>query len=320
LSHRYALRAAALLALGMACASCSGSGSSSTTAPTTSSSTPTIVSVAVTGATALTSPGDSAQLKAFATLSDGTSQVVTNSATWSSSSAGVATVNGSGIVKAVASGTATITATATGGKSGTITVTVTTTGTTTTLFDGSAAASGSTGGRVTFTIPAAPNPGTSRASGTLHLLGASSLLGTFDSATHVVNVAGEGYTLIGTISNGVLSGTFTDPAGNPGGFSSLDSTHVAVTVYCGTYTGGSDSGAWNLQVSANGSASGASLTADGSSAPVLLTGRGSDAAITLTGSRGMTATGTISGSTATGTFQGSGGIGGTFTASASGCR
>jgi hypothetical protein len=73
---------------------CGGGGGSST--PTTP--TPTISGVIVTGPASTAKPGDSAQFTATASLSNGTTQTVTNQATWQSSNTSVATVSSSGLV------------------------------------------------------------------------------------------------------------------------------------------------------------------------------------------------------------------------------
>lgn len=88
--------------------SCGGGGSSST--PTTPT-TVTVTSVSVTGTANLTSKGQTSQLTATATLSNGTQQSVTASATWQSSNTAVATVSPAGVVTAVGSGEVQITAT-----------------------------------------------------------------------------------------------------------------------------------------------------------------------------------------------------------------
>jgi hypothetical protein len=73
--------------------------------------TPTITSVQVTGLPSSLAPGETAQLAARASLSDGTSQVVTTQATWRSDNTSVATVSSGGLVTAVAAGTTEIRAT-----------------------------------------------------------------------------------------------------------------------------------------------------------------------------------------------------------------
>jgi uncharacterized protein YjdB len=55
--------------------------------------------------------GGTAQFTALAVMSDGTSQDVTSSSTWSSSNTGVATVSSTGLVTGVAVGTVTVQAT-----------------------------------------------------------------------------------------------------------------------------------------------------------------------------------------------------------------
>src|SRR6266513_2387044 len=85
---------------------------------------PPVASVSVSPASASLLPTQTAQLTA--TLLDSTGTVLTGrTVTWSSSSTGVATVNGSGLVTAVAVGSATVTA-ASEGRSASSSVTVTT--------------------------------------------------------------------------------------------------------------------------------------------------------------------------------------------------
>lgn len=98
--------------LALAAWACSSGGSSTTTAPTSTaatSTTPTVTSVAVTGTTPAV--GAAAQFSAKAALSNGTTQDVTASATWQSTSMGVATVTIAGIVSGVSAGSTTIMAT-----------------------------------------------------------------------------------------------------------------------------------------------------------------------------------------------------------------
>ena len=84
-------------------------------------STPSLRTVSITpatGATALTSKGQTAQFHAVGSYQQGshqpTTEDITHSVTWSSSSPAVATIDASGIATAVASGTTTITATGNG--------------------------------------------------------------------------------------------------------------------------------------------------------------------------------------------------------------
>jgi hypothetical protein len=110
-----------VIALGVSCSCGSSSSPSSPTAP--SSSSATVSSVLVSGGTSLSKAGQTVQLTATATFSDGTTQNVTASATWQSSNTGVATVTPGGLVTAVTSGTVTLTATYQG-KSATATVSI----------------------------------------------------------------------------------------------------------------------------------------------------------------------------------------------------
>ena len=68
-----------------------------------------VSSVSVTGAPPVV--GSSSQYTATATMSNGTTEVVTSTATWTSSDATIATVSPAGIVTALAEGTVTIQAT-----------------------------------------------------------------------------------------------------------------------------------------------------------------------------------------------------------------
>src|SRR6201986_1869035 len=86
-----------------------------------SCSTPSLRTVSITpatGATILTSRGQTAQFHAVGSFQQGshqpTTQDITNTVTWSSSTPSVATIDSTGIATAVASGTTTITATGNG--------------------------------------------------------------------------------------------------------------------------------------------------------------------------------------------------------------
>ncbi len=86
-------------------------------------SSATLLSVDVTPANPSVALGSSQQMKAVANFSDGTSQDVTQLATWASSDISVAVVDQSGMAITAGSGTAAVTA-AFGGASGTSTITV----------------------------------------------------------------------------------------------------------------------------------------------------------------------------------------------------
>jgi hypothetical protein len=88
------------------CGALAACGSSTPTTP----AGPTVKSVAIGGNLSLTAVGQTSQLAATATLSDGTTQTVTSTATWQSSNTAVATVSATGLLSSVGYGTATITA------------------------------------------------------------------------------------------------------------------------------------------------------------------------------------------------------------------
>jgi hypothetical protein len=85
---------------------------------------PTLTTVTVSPSTPSVAVGKTQQMVATGTYDNGTTDTVTDSATWSTSDNTIATVSSSGLVTGVASGTATISATL-NGLSGSTTVTVT---------------------------------------------------------------------------------------------------------------------------------------------------------------------------------------------------
>jgi N-formylglutamate amidohydrolase len=102
------------IVMGLSTSDCgSGSGSSTNPANLTSptSPPPAVTEVRVTSSTLLTTAGQTTQLVATASLSNGATETVSSSAAWQSSNPGVATVSASGVVQSVAPGTTTITAT-----------------------------------------------------------------------------------------------------------------------------------------------------------------------------------------------------------------
>ena len=121
-ARKLAARSGAVMCAGAAAgwllAACAGSPSSPAgPSPVVSTpSAPAVASITVAGSSPLV--GATAQFTATATLSDGTTQRVTNLASWSSSDSTIANVSASGVVTGVAAGDADITATyqAIGGK------------------------------------------------------------------------------------------------------------------------------------------------------------------------------------------------------------
>lgn len=178
--------------------SCGSSPASSPGSPTSSS--PTVTSIAVAGVTTLSGVGQTAQLTATATLSDGTTQNVTALATWASSNTAIATVSSGGLVTAVTSGSVTITATYQG-KSSTATITL--------------SFSTSTGNTMTATIDGVPfssivvttikTPIPNLPSGVLGVAGTNAFTGTYLVLTIAVPAAVGTYQLgPGTVPNGSL--------------------------------------------------------------------------------------------------------------------
>ena len=84
---------------------------------------PALASIVVTPGLPTIALGTRQQFTATGTYTDGSTQILTNSVTWSSSSAGVATINAGGLASSVTTGTTTITATS-GAVSGGTTLTV----------------------------------------------------------------------------------------------------------------------------------------------------------------------------------------------------
>ena len=268
------------------------------------------------------SVGDSAQIKAVATLRDGTYQIVTTSASWQSSDTGVASVSASGIVTGVGIGNADVTVTFDGIQA-TSTLTVSSTPPNATRFLGTVAGLESQSGTFMVTFGATP-----RVTGVLFVAaGVIDLLGRLDSPTHIINVAGGGYTLLGRVDDNVLAGTYTAPNGSVGGFVAIDATHSAVTGFCGSYTtdavtpaGNVDSGSFVLAVSLEGTVVGVFVPSDGSVAPTSLAGRRDENSIALTGNSSTTVSGELQADSITGSFQTRSKNTGTFTATSRSCR
>ena len=116
---------AVFLAVLTVVAACGGGGGGGGGA---SSPAATLQSIAVTPSNPSIAAAATKQFSATGTYSDGTSQDITASLTWTSSNTGIATVSASGLATGVAAGTTTITATS-GTISGSTSLTVTTTST-----------------------------------------------------------------------------------------------------------------------------------------------------------------------------------------------
>ena len=120
MSNRFFARAVVVSLLGLVGMSLGCDKSPAGPTPPTAPSSATVSSVAVKGSTDFTSIGQTVQLTATATFSDGATQNVSATATWQALSAG-ATVTSGGLVTAVTSGTVTVQATYQG-RSGTAVV------------------------------------------------------------------------------------------------------------------------------------------------------------------------------------------------------
>ena len=112
------------LSLMLSSLGCSGVSSNSSNASPSSSSGKTLTSISVTPSTASAAVGTTEQFKATATYSDSSTADVTSTATWTSATASVATINASGVATPVSAGSSVITA-ALSGVQGTATLTVT---------------------------------------------------------------------------------------------------------------------------------------------------------------------------------------------------
>lgn len=98
------------LVLALASARCIN-GSGTAPAPTPTAAPPDVTAMAVTGAGAAVNPGQTSQLTATATYSDGTIEPVTDRAAWSSTNTAIATVSATGVATFVAVGEVEIRAT-----------------------------------------------------------------------------------------------------------------------------------------------------------------------------------------------------------------
>jgi hypothetical protein len=172
-----------------------------------------------------------------------------------------------------------------------------------TTFTGTIAGSGNQSGTLVITVSAtvlataavkAQDAATATAVLTLINGGGTfNLSGTFDTVSGALNLSGGGFTLTGTISKDQVTGTYTGPNNVTGAFTNLDSTHTTVTTYCGTYQASHDSGVWNLQVSANGSADGSAYVTSGTGHAVFLTGSLNGTSLEIVTSDGVDVNGTV---------------------------
>jgi hypothetical protein len=160
----------------------------------------------------------------------------------------------------------------------------------------------------------------------------ATLTGTWDNVSGDITITGGGYSFVGTLVNGALSGPFSGPSVT--GFFSLRvaATSAGSDVYCGTFTGrepeddplgnpsfGPDNGTWNLVVTGP-DVDVIVLSDEGS--PAVLGGTRSGQTVTITIPGAGSATGTISGAAdefVKGTYTVAGGGYGTFQGSMAYC-
>jgi hypothetical protein len=275
---------------------------------------PTALSMAV---------GDTTQIRSVEVKVNDPDEIVMSRGTWQSSNTSVASVGATGIATALSAGTADITVTV-DGLSATVTVTVAASTSAAQTFTGIAATPGSATGSLSITIGS-----NEHAIGQLFAADqtVTQLVGRLDAATNVINVAGGGVTLLGTRSGSTIAGTYTAGASATSGFAVIDSTHVAVTTYCGTYTsdattslGNPDTGAFAAAVGLDGTVVGAAAVSDGASTPRTFAGRRTANALAMTFATGGAVSGSVQGDSVTGTFPTTGGATASFSASSGACH
>ena len=260
--------------------------------------------------------GDTTQIKAVASMKDKTSQVVTSAGTWESSNAGVVSVNGLGIASAVSAGTAEVSVTFEQ-RTATVEVTISSTGTNATSYSGVAATPDGLAGLLTLSFGS-----DERVTGTFHRSREVVFLSGRRDATDVINVIGNGLSFLGTVSGAVVRGTFANASGVSGGFAAVESTHVAVTPYCGSYSssaGTADAGPFALAVALNGAVVAASVPTGTTGTPLTFAGQRSGNSVLLTTNLSTAATGSFETGKVTGSFQTAAGGAATFSATTSSC-
>jgi hypothetical protein len=147
--------------------------------------------------------------------------------------------------------------------------------------------------------------------GTLKLAGSSAieLTGTYNTSTHALSLAGGGYTFTGTFADGRIDGTFTSPS-ESGTFSVQPSSDTAtIRNYCGTYSGSTDQGHFNIAVNSSaGTLSGAwSSESDGKTGGLSGTTSGNSVTVNVLeggAPNGTVVNGTITETSVSGTFSG----------------
>ena len=103
-------KVAVLSLAAVAAFSCDGKSSTTPTGPSNTPTPPTLSSVSISGSTSFTELGQTSQLSAIASFSNGTTENVSTTAVWQTSNAAVAVVSGSGLLTARGLGSAEVTA------------------------------------------------------------------------------------------------------------------------------------------------------------------------------------------------------------------
>jgi hypothetical protein len=135
--------------------------------------------------------------------------------------------------------------------------------------------------------------------------------GTYDLATGEFSITGGNYTLTGTYSRGVLTGTGTGPGGSIT-FAAASTAAGAPTRFCGTYSGAEDG---QMMLIVSGST--ALLTVSATDQAFMGTVSGASVTVTYA-PKGVTVNGTIAGGSVGGTWTASGGSG-TWSATTAAC-
>jgi hypothetical protein len=157
--------------------------------------------------------------------------------------------------------------------------------------------------------------------GTLKLVGSSAiqLTGTYNTSNHALSLAGGGYTFTGTFANGRIDGTFTSPT-ESGTFSVQPSANATIRNYCGTYSGSTDHGHFNIAVNVTGGTLSGAWASEMDGSTGGLSGTTSGSAVTINvlqagAPNGTVATGTFTTTSLSGTYSGSGSDSGTIASS-----
>ncbi|MCC7009579.1 MAG: hypothetical protein IT184_12255 [Acidobacteria bacterium] len=294
---------------------CSDAATPTDPTDTTTATSDTVASVLVPPSLTI-AVGDTFQVRAVVVLKAGGAELVTTNGTWQSADGAIVSVDSAGVITGVSSGSTGVAVSVDGIAGVTVVDVVESVGSRT--FTGVAALTAGKVATLTLVFKTLP-----RVTGTLYTSAGSFLLaGRLDEQSRVVNVSGGGFTLLGTATGGTLAGTLTDPAGAAGAFSALESTHVAVTPFCGEYStegisaGGADeqTGALGLVAALDGTVAAATVSADASAAPATFIGRRAGDAFSLTSAERLPLEGTFAGSAVSGPFTTPAGLAAAFTA------